>query len=747
MVDTTTGFSTPKLNQMITLGIPHLHLSNHEDLCFLESVDQSTQSCGSHYDGSHILQQILGFKPDYDIMYNTLVLSETKQKEMIEYIDNNKIFCMIDVTEYQTLHNVAVKRNGKLYLSTTKFRQKCQSNLSNSAYERIIDTPGKASVAAYTKQGLWMDKVYCVGCEGLPKKMKGWFDIKVEADVQEANKKINRAFAYHLVPKCQEGGDPEVEWRVSFSYLENFLIKHMWSQKMRSVYTLLKCLIKRHVNMPEIITTYHLKTTMFLNMDVISRQDDIAVNLLGALDFLMHSFAVGYLQLFFMTDVNLLQHIPAIMLLEVSHKISQLRKSIHNGPAHLGIYEKQITFQMREDEIIMLIELHATNSIKQDLQKGMFNECCELSNPSTILYIWESYLYKALAFVKRSESILVRYAMVTNMSQNGFTSVWQEVEDWIQKFSNQFNHVTRPKCVYYLCYDGVSFYMEERPFYEEDSTKETVTSIGSSSMFYDQQISFSVTEGGIPLENASALLIRGMRDIKMITLKKISRETAHLYDLYLSFHASGSIANQIDDGNFSQLGDLHADPNTLLYMWQSYLTLAAQSIYPDVNFQIEQSMTSPVTVNAFATLRKYIRDEASRDACLFGYERTKKYDAMAVQKRLGYWSTAGKVHQMVYDGISFAIATRDVDASDKVPQGVRRRKGDIYFYDTCKILFTRDYKRRLPNILQKCVRDDMSMLVCCINNNNFPAEQILKNDAETLTTILDTLLGETSDAD
>ncbi|XP_070560246.1 nucleotidyltransferase MB21D2-like [Ptychodera flava] len=68
----------------------------------------------------------------------------------------------------------------------------------------------------------------------------------------------------HVVPKSYpgEGGDECLQWRLSFSLAERTLA-HTFTEKQRMFYLVVKKIWRMYLKEPKVLSSYHMKTTMF----------------------------------------------------------------------------------------------------------------------------------------------------------------------------------------------------------------------------------------------------------------------------------------------------------------------------------------------------------------------------------------------------------------------------------------------------------------------------------------------------
>ena len=122
----------------------------------------------------------------------------------------------------------------------------------------------------------------------------------------------------YLVPKASKYGDPELEWRISFSKAEKMLFSRFPKPRGEYVfpdgrkitydhllipnascriecYRILKEMFKEHLSIPKILSSYHLKTIMLWTCEKCAEDfwesANSAICFLGLLDDLLHCLA------------------------------------------------------------------------------------------------------------------------------------------------------------------------------------------------------------------------------------------------------------------------------------------------------------------------------------------------------------------------------------------------------------------------------------------------------------------------
>lgn len=167
----------------------------------------------------------------------------------------------------------------------------------------------------------------------LPKEYPSWIKVHGQPNwLSDQSFEEVQCKPLHLVGKCSPKGQPKVEWRLSFSIIELFLMKEVALQCPAAItcYRVLKLVRFWHLKCPDILHSYHLKMLFFkaCHKYVISLWTDsnMATNLLGPLDDLMHCLVMQSLPSYFIPGYNLIEGVHPDFLFTLLQKLSKVRK-------------------------------------------------------------------------------------------------------------------------------------------------------------------------------------------------------------------------------------------------------------------------------------------------------------------------------------------------------------------------------------------------------------------------------------
>ena len=184
----------------------------------------------------------------------------------------------------------------------------------------------------FKKIKLHVDIVPSIKCDSWPRIAKDWNRRKRFWPPKSLMNRIIQE-GHHVVGKVSPGGDPGLEWRLSFSEAELTLAEHR-THIQKKIYYIFKTIFKENLGKSDVISTYYLKTIMMWAMEQNPpeywREDNIGQAVLGLLDDLYQALLTRNLSHYFMPQLNLLRHISWDILDEEADDLLHLRKNILN---------------------------------------------------------------------------------------------------------------------------------------------------------------------------------------------------------------------------------------------------------------------------------------------------------------------------------------------------------------------------------------------------------------------------------
>ena len=513
-----------ELERKIEKGIPNLHYacnsllsgmdtdnlkSFQSKLSALDSGVGTLEFIGGVFDGSDILQNILLIENDVDVLFRRCeVWPMALHENIIEHISGTGIYCHLNVTNFSNLQEQfpTVKRGEKVYLSAAEFRKSYLESKDTLLADKIFDIPkcledlgdmvGKASHVRMFRGQQPIDVIHYIPCEDskmFPKYSFSCGDCIISSE-------------FGLIPKCREHGDPKIEWQISFTHLENKIIRETWSQNDHAAYTLFKCIIKTHIAIPKYLKSYHLKLCMFLTQQQNPGVShfNVCQRLLILLDFLLYSVTKGDLpQPFIHQRLNYFERIPKETLKILEGKIFDFRKNIKTKPDDLGLYKGIPSAESLQKELIYLLCISTVTEIEKDIMKYKFIELKELFlDQETYLFMFESYLFKSFDKLglknhpllghkdhtiihealndwnflsKRYELMLCNLRLsLFNAEFFGFNEKETSLEEKIDKLCPIWRTFCSNKLYYQVCNNNTVFEMRHIPV--EDTCKDDIVS-------------------------------------------------------------------------------------------------------------------------------------------------------------------------------------------------------------------------------------------------------------------------------
>ncbi|XP_071954309.1 uncharacterized protein [Antedon mediterranea] len=135
---------------------------------------------------------------------------------------------------------------------------------------------------------------------------------------------------YHLVPKYYPAGKGiDLEWRLSFSMAERTLA-HTFTENQRKCYMVFKKLWRKCFKEPKVLSSYHIKTTMFWLCERTSPTDWIDSNLgdrfLDLQNFLIQFLQKENLPNYFIPENNMISNIDAEDVKVILAKVQNVRR-------------------------------------------------------------------------------------------------------------------------------------------------------------------------------------------------------------------------------------------------------------------------------------------------------------------------------------------------------------------------------------------------------------------------------------
>ncbi|XP_033118758.1 uncharacterized protein LOC117118295 [Anneissia japonica] len=135
---------------------------------------------------------------------------------------------------------------------------------------------------------------------------------------------------YHIVPKYHPGGNGiDLEWRLSFSVAERTLA-HTFTDNQRKCYMVFKKLWRTYLKVPKVVSSYHIKTTMFWLCERASsslwKDSDLGYRYLDLQNFLIFFLQRRNVPNFFIPENNMLSNVDPTDIDVVLAKAQDIRR-------------------------------------------------------------------------------------------------------------------------------------------------------------------------------------------------------------------------------------------------------------------------------------------------------------------------------------------------------------------------------------------------------------------------------------
>ncbi len=263
------------------------------------------------------------------------------------------------------------------------------------------------------------DVVPCIHVSDWPESARNWPRTERCWPSPELVQHIQQQ-GVHLVRKAAYSGDPHMDWRISFSIAEKFLLCNMNPcQKKCSLG--LKLLQNQYLNVEKGLTSYHMKTVTLWSCEKYSPQvcetsGNLGPTISSMLSVLKICLEKRMMEHYFIPEVNLLANIPERTINEVLKNLKYVCDNLHTIESSIN---------QREIEIIKLhVERKCVNEIFIHFSKR-FQSRSELPehNINTYIFNRQTKLYISMSFAVLVVCFAWRYASGTLSFQLGLTAL------------------------------------------------------------------------------------------------------------------------------------------------------------------------------------------------------------------------------------------------------------------------------------------------------------------------------------
>ncbi|XP_052690659.1 uncharacterized protein LOC128168493 [Crassostrea angulata] len=191
----------------------------------------------------------------YNTASTTLILSDSSESP-----PGFTLLQLLTPTTYREVQSACVRMNGRVYISSSIYRQlTCSALIPNST---VHGPCGSGNMG-----GLEYDHAHCFVCDFWPPSASSWIDRCHSWPDPEVVHDIVRNGCHFVAIGHPLGPNENLEWRISFSRAEYKLVYSM-NHSQFLTYGLLKLFLKEVINHQseetnKLLCSYHMKTTVF----------------------------------------------------------------------------------------------------------------------------------------------------------------------------------------------------------------------------------------------------------------------------------------------------------------------------------------------------------------------------------------------------------------------------------------------------------------------------------------------------
>nr|XP_034327867.1 uncharacterized protein LOC117689820 [Crassostrea gigas] len=191
----------------------------------------------------------------YNTANTTLILSDSSESP-----PGFTLLQLLTPTTYREVQSACVRMNGRVYISSSIWRQlTCSASMPNST----VHGPCGSGVSG----GVEYDTAHCFVCDFWPLSASSWIDRCHSWPDPEVVHDIVRNGCHFVAIGHPLGPNENVAWRISFSLAEYKLVYSM-NHSQFLTYGLLKLFLKEVINHQleetnKLLCSYHMKTTVF----------------------------------------------------------------------------------------------------------------------------------------------------------------------------------------------------------------------------------------------------------------------------------------------------------------------------------------------------------------------------------------------------------------------------------------------------------------------------------------------------
>lgn len=250
-------------------------------------------------------------------------------------------------------------RSGKLQAGADALKTRkdanwnVETNIAGPTYPVEASVGPNTSIKLAVSRKLEVDLVFAFEVSGWPLPAEPWKTRRRQWPSREVVQRIVQE-GHHVVPKPSPGGNPETEWRISFSKAELTLSKNM-TQTQKNSYKFLKVIAAEEFSNPKILCSYHLKTTLLWALERLPSDywsdSKIGERVLGLLDDLLGYLASRKLPNYFIPEMNLLEGLSEEDCQKARDQVDRVRQNPFSFPGRSWVFliYKGLGFKFQDD--------------------------------------------------------------------------------------------------------------------------------------------------------------------------------------------------------------------------------------------------------------------------------------------------------------------------------------------------------------------------------------------------------------
>ena len=297
-------------------------------------------------------------KNDVDVMFipSTITLENQSCLVKTDIPEFYKILIDKSMACYPYWSDCCIEKGGPLFLSATLVKDKLRSFFQQLEEKRtFIVKEGGVSFQVATlfenvTQISFYDVVFGIKCDFWPDCASAWQEQSRTWINNEEKERIRRG-GFHIVPKLNEHGDKDLDWRVSFSKAESIIsnlpLTHWYAI---STWRLAKGLISNQTDEtlhPKTVSSYMLKTALFIALDKMPveywlDEGNLIKRISRLFEDITAFFREGRFPHYFAADVNLIRRIPSELYPIVVNQLDIIRSKFLDNPVS-SIYNNPST--------------------------------------------------------------------------------------------------------------------------------------------------------------------------------------------------------------------------------------------------------------------------------------------------------------------------------------------------------------------------------------------------------------------